>query len=138
MKLSSMFKWAKDLVGKPEPSGVFKLGHGVAAPTTGMGKSPFSDAIVKTLASIGACSGDIVEVNEFGAARVVGRRPQLASGRPDASEQAIRERQERPRAPATGRGRETILETGWKKGAESATSFIRLATTPEAQVDSGR
>ncbi|MBW5285083.1 hypothetical protein [Burkholderia gladioli] len=91
MKLSSMFKWAKDLVGKPEPSGVFKLGHGVAAPTTGMGKSPFSDAIVKTLASIGACSGDIVEVNEFGAARVVGRRPQLAGGRPDASERAIRE-----------------------------------------------
>ncbi|MBJ9711213.1 hypothetical protein [Burkholderia gladioli] len=91
MKLSSMFKWAKDLGGKPEPSGVFKLGHGVATPTTGMGKSPFSDAIVKTLASIGACPGDIVEVNDFGAARVVGRSPHLASERPDASEQAIRE-----------------------------------------------
>ncbi|MBW5285285.1 hypothetical protein [Burkholderia gladioli] len=56
-----------------------------------MVKSPFSDAIVKTLASIGACPGDIVEVNEFGAARVVGRRPHLASERPDASEQAILE-----------------------------------------------
>ncbi|GAB6852701.1 hypothetical protein [Paraburkholderia kururiensis] len=91
MTLSSMFKWAKALVGRPEPSGVFKLGHGVAAPTTRMGKSPLSDVIAKTLASIGARPGDIVEVNEFGAARVVGRRPHLAGERPDASEQAIRE-----------------------------------------------
>lgn len=91
MKLGSMFKWAKAHIGSPEPSGVFKLGHGVAEPTTRMGKSPFSDAIVKTLASIGARPGDIVEVNEFGAARVVGRRPQLAGEQPDASEQAIRE-----------------------------------------------
>lgn len=51
MKLGSVLKWAKGLVGGAEPSGVFKLGYGVAEPTTRMGKSAFSDAIVKTLAS---------------------------------------------------------------------------------------
>ncbi|WP_225031031.1 hypothetical protein [Paraburkholderia sp. XV] len=90
MKLRSVLKWAKGIVGGSEPSGVFKLGYGVAEPTTRMGKSAFSDAIVNTLASIGARPGDIVEVNELGAARVVGRRPHLANEQPDASEQALR------------------------------------------------
>ncbi|MGP8431927.1 hypothetical protein ACT2FY_00400 [Paraburkholderia fungorum] len=90
MKLRSVLKWAKGLVSGAELSGVLKLGYRVAEPTTGVGKSAFSDVIVKTLASIGALPGDIVEVNEFGAARVVGRRPHLANEQPDASEPAIR------------------------------------------------
>lgn len=91
MKLSSVLEWAKRRFGESEPAGVFKHGYGVAEPTTRLGKSAFSDAIVKTLASIGARPGDIVEVNERGAARVVGCRPHLASERPEASEQAIRD-----------------------------------------------
>ncbi|MEM5460728.1 hypothetical protein VSR69_38800 [Paraburkholderia phytofirmans] len=91
MNLSSQLEWAKQLIGGSEPSGVFKLGHGVAEPTTRMGKSDFSNAIIKTLASVGARPGDIVEVNELGAARVVGRRPHLTSELPDASEEAIRD-----------------------------------------------
>ncbi|ASL48882.1 hypothetical protein bAD24_p00905 (plasmid) [Burkholderia sp. AD24] len=82
MTLRSILKWAKGLVAGAEPSGAFKLGYGVAKPTTRMGRSAFSDAIVKTLASIGARPGDIVEVNEFVAARVVGRRPHLAHEQP--------------------------------------------------------
>jgi len=90
MKLRSVLKGAKGLVSGAEHTGAFKLGYGVAEPTTRMGKSALDDAIVKTLASIGARPGDIVEVNEIGAARVVGRRPHLANAQPDASEQAIR------------------------------------------------
>ncbi|CAB3973542.1 hypothetical protein BCO37747_08157 [Burkholderia contaminans] len=95
MNLRSILKWVKRFGRGPEPSGVFKLGHGIATPATGMGRSPFSDAIVRALASVGALPGDIVEVNEFGMARVVGRRPHLANEQPDMSEQAIRAALER-------------------------------------------
>ncbi|WP_321944032.1 hypothetical protein [Paraburkholderia tropica] len=88
MMLGSIFK---RFFSKPELNGGIRVGYGVEEPMPRMGKSPFSDAIVKTLASIGARSGDIVEVNEHGSARVVGRRLHLASETPDASEQGIRE-----------------------------------------------
>jgi hypothetical protein len=85
-----IFRWIKRFVGVSEPSGVLKLGYGAPAAVSRHGRSPFSDAIVRTLASVGARPGDIVEVNAIGAARVVGRRPHLANEQPDVSEQAIR------------------------------------------------
>ncbi|WP_321908241.1 hypothetical protein [Burkholderia cepacia] len=90
MDLRSILKWVKRFGRGPEPSGVFEFGHGIATPATRMGRSPFSDAIIRTLASVAALPGDIVEVNEFGMARVVGRRPHLANEQPDLSETAIR------------------------------------------------
>lgn len=78
--MRSILTWAKRLVGGSEQSGVFKLGYGVAEPASRKGRSPFDDAIVRTLASVGARPGDIVEVNELGAARVVGRPQQRVRG----------------------------------------------------------
>jgi hypothetical protein len=63
MSLCSLLEWGRRLVGGSEPID----------------------------ASVGVRPGDIVEVNELGAARVVGRRLHLASERPDASEEAIRD-----------------------------------------------
>ncbi|MGC4418492.1 MULTISPECIES: hypothetical protein [Cupriavidus] len=88
--MRSILKWARRLVGGSEPRGGIKLVYGVPETASRNGRSPFSDAILKTLASVGARPGDIVEVNEFGAARVVGRRPHLANEQPDVSEEAIR------------------------------------------------
>ena len=81
--------WLKRLVSGSEPSGAIKLGYGVLEPVPRKGKSTFGDVIEKTLASIGARPGDVVEVDEHGAARVVGRRPRIAGKQTDMSEQAI-------------------------------------------------
>lgn len=81
--------WLKRLVSGSEPSGVIKLGYGVLEPASRKGKSPFGDVIEKTLASIGARPGDVVEVDEHSAARVVGSRLRIADEQTDMSERAI-------------------------------------------------
>lgn len=88
--MRSMLRWVKRLVGGSQPSGVFKLGYGSPVASSRNGRLPFDDAILRTLASVGARPGDIVEVDAFGAARVVGCRPHLANEQQDVSEQAIR------------------------------------------------
>lgn len=88
--MRSILKWVKRLVGGAEPRGVFNLSYGFPKASSRNGRSPLSDSILRTLASVGARPGDIVEVNEFGVARVVGGRPYLANEQPDVSEQAIR------------------------------------------------
>jgi hypothetical protein len=87
--MGPILNWLKRLVAASEPSDVIKLGFGVLEPVSRKGKSPFGDMIEKTLASIGARPGDVVEVDEHGTARVVGRRPRIAGEQTDMSEQAI-------------------------------------------------
>ncbi|UKD18072.1 hypothetical protein L3V59_42105 (plasmid) [Burkholderia aenigmatica] len=85
-----IMKWVKRLVRRSEPTSIFELGSGMAVPVSRNGRHPFDDAIIRALAFVGARPGDIVEINELGLARVVGRRPHLPGEQPDQSEQAIR------------------------------------------------
>jgi hypothetical protein len=89
MEYGTDIELAKATFAASEPSDVIKLGFGVLEPVSRKGKSPFGDMIEKTLASIGARPGDVVEVDEHGTARVVGRRPRIAGEQTDMSEQAI-------------------------------------------------
>ena len=84
-----ILNWLKSLRSGPKPSGLIKLGYGVPAPAWRSGKTPFGGIVEKTLASVGALPGDVVEVDEHGTARVVGRRPRVAGKQPEMSEQAI-------------------------------------------------
>lgn len=61
-------------------------------PTWRKGKSTLEDKIAEVIAASGAEPGDIVEVDEYGTARVVGRSPRIAGEEGDKSEHAIRAR----------------------------------------------
>jgi hypothetical protein len=90
--MAGIAEWVKRLRGTSGVTGVLKLQPGVATPPARSGKSPFGDVVAKAVAACGAEPGNIVEVDEQGAVRVVGRRPHLAGEKGDISEQAIRAR----------------------------------------------
>lgn len=84
--------WLKRLRGESGVTGALNLQPGIGTAPTRNGKSPLSDAVAKAIAASGAEPGDIVEVDDQGAARIVGRRLHLAGEECDISEQAIRSR----------------------------------------------
>ncbi|WP_321809040.1 hypothetical protein [Burkholderia sp. BCC1993] len=63
------------------------IGYGFPDPVR-KGRTPLNDVILKTLASIGARDGEVVEVNEHGVAYVVGRLPYLVANDPNPSAEA--------------------------------------------------
>lgn len=75
-----------------EVGGTITLGRAMPEPTTRYGKSPFGGLAEKAIAESGAEPGDIIEIDEHGAARVVGRPPRIAGEPNDMSEQGIRAR----------------------------------------------
>jgi hypothetical protein len=96
--MASLLNWLKRWVIKSdsgfEVRGTIRLGYDISEPATRPGKSPFGGVIEKAIAESGAEPGDLVEIDEHGAARVVGRRPRLAGEgeQGDTSEQGIRAR----------------------------------------------
>ncbi|MBB5546658.1 hypothetical protein [Paraburkholderia fungorum] len=92
--MDSTLNWQKRLIRGREASGVIKLGssESAPAPTSRNWKSPFGGVIERAVAASAEEPGDIVEVDDHGAARVVGRRPRVAGAPSDISEQAIRAR----------------------------------------------
>jgi hypothetical protein len=64
----------------------------VQTPPPRRGISPAADIIAKAVAASGAEPGDIIEIDQHGAARVVGRRPRIVDEKGDSSERAVRAR----------------------------------------------
>ncbi len=86
------FGWLKRLFDRSTPTGRLTLQPGVQLPTWRKGKSALADKVAAAITASGAEPGDIVEVDEQGAARVVGRLPRIAGVEGDHSEHAIRGR----------------------------------------------
>jgi hypothetical protein len=87
-----MLGWMKRLFGNSIPNPRPVLHTGVEVPTWHKGKSPKADKIAEAITACGAEPGDVVEIDEHGAARVVGRRPRVVGQESDQSGGAIRAR----------------------------------------------
>lgn len=89
-----MFSWLRKILGSPARAGAaaLPLQTRLHEPMSRKGKSDLADKVVQAIGLSGAVPGDIVEVDDQGAARVVGRRPRLVGQPADDSEEGMRAR----------------------------------------------
>lgn len=84
-----MLNWIKQLISTKPAAGIL-IGPKFDPYQPRAGKSEFSKVIESAIAASGARPGDIVEVDQHGMARVVGRRLCVAGEKQNLSEHAIR------------------------------------------------
>ena len=87
-----LIDWLKRLFGGSKLSGEMVFEPDLLMPLARKGKDQFGEKIANAIVTSGAEPGDIVEVDEKGIPRVVGRRPRIVGQEVEMSEYTIRDR----------------------------------------------